>query len=167
LHDVEIVVIELGGVAGNRLLGAPAEQLEHRLVERLAHQIPDRDIDTGDRRHADATPAPGQRGAIHALPQVFVVERILAHDQRRQMLVDDGLGDPRRQRHVTQTDQTAIGLDLDHRPAVKAEALHRIAAIPQRIHGIGAEVRLGRHGIAFPLEYPSANIDNLHCIAPW
>ncbi|MNN16715.1 hypothetical protein D3C81_1298640 [compost metagenome] len=161
-----VVVVELGGIAPDLFLGAPAQQLEHRLAGGLAHQVPQRDIDRRDRRHADALAAPGVGAAVHLLPQVFVVEGILADHHRRQVLVDDLPGHARRQRAVADADQAGIGLDLDHHPAMEAERTHGIAALEQDVGGVGAEMRLRRHGLALPFEDAGADVGDLHCSAP-
>nr|GFD22096.1 hypothetical protein [Tanacetum cinerariifolium] len=72
----------LGGVGPDLLFGAAAEQFEHRLVHRFAHDVPDRDVDRRDGRHADAFTAPGVGLAVHLLPDVFVVERVFANGDR-------------------------------------------------------------------------------------
>src|SRR5690606_10143014 len=103
-----------------------------------------------------ALAAPGVRGAVHALPQVLVVPGVLAHDQRRQVLVNDGLGDRRRQRDVAYADDAVIGLDLDHGPRMEAEGAHALGVGIHQVHGVGAEVALGWNGLALPLENPGA-----------
>src|SRR5260370_22137683 len=42
LHGLEVGAVQLAVVAGNPFLGAPAQQLEHRLVHALAQYVPDR-----------------------------------------------------------------------------------------------------------------------------
>ena len=162
LHFLQVGAVELAVVAGDLLFRAPAEQLEHRLVDALAQQVPDRDVDRRDRRHAHALAAPGVRRAAHALVQVLVVPGVLAHHQRREVLVDDLLGDARRQRHVAVADHAVVGLDLDDGPAVEAEAAHRLLLAVQQVHRVGAEVALRRHGLALPLEGAGADVGDLH-----
>ncbi|MPN26298.1 hypothetical protein SDC9_173722 [bioreactor metagenome] len=92
LHLFQVGAVELAVVAGNLFLGAPAQQLEHGLVHALAQDVPDGQVHSRDGGHGHALAAPGVGGAVHALPQVFVVPGVLADDQGRQVLVDDGLG---------------------------------------------------------------------------
>ncbi len=170
LHFLQIGAVELAVVAGDLLLGAPPQQLEHRLVHALAEDVPDRDVDGRDRRHAHALAAPGVRGAVHALVQVLVVPRVLAEHQRCEVFVDDGLGDLRRERHVAQADDAVVGLHLDHGPAVEPEGVHRVLArrvlvgpvVVDQVHGVGAEVSLGWNGLAFPLEDTGADGSDFH-----
>ena len=164
LHALEVRAVELGGVTGDLVLGASAQQLEDRLADRLAHDVPDGDIHTGNGGHADALAAPGVGGAIHALPQVFVVEGVLADDQRREVLIDDRLGDARGECHVAKPHQPVVGLDFHHRPAVEAEGAHRVALVPQLIHGVGAEVGSGGNGVAFPFEDAGSDLGDFHRI---
>ncbi|KAG1605940.1 hypothetical protein G6F46_013354 [Rhizopus delemar] len=93
---------------------------------------------------------------------VFVVPRVLPHDQRRQVLVDDGLGHARGQRHIAQAHDAVIGFHFDDGPAVEAERAHSFLLGIQQVHGVGAEVALGRHGLAGPFENTGADGFDLH-----
>ncbi|MND81878.1 hypothetical protein D3C80_736880 [compost metagenome] len=121
-EQVEVVVgVELGRVGPDLLLGAPAQQLEYRLVHRLAHDVPDGQVHRRDGGHADALAAPGMGAAVHLLPDVFVVEGVFADGDGGQVEVDDLLGHARRQGAVANTDNAGVGLHLHHQPAVEAE----------------------------------------------
>ncbi|MNV50906.1 hypothetical protein D3C71_1429360 [compost metagenome] len=128
LHGFQVGAVQLGVVDGNLLLGASAEQLENGLAHRLAQDVPDSQVHAGNRRHGHALAAPRMRGAVHALPQVFVVPGVLAHYQGRQVLVDDGLGHARGQGHIAQPDDAVVRFHFDHGPAVKAERAHGFLA---------------------------------------
>ncbi|SQC39956.1 Uncharacterised protein [Clostridium sporogenes] len=162
LHRLQVGAIELRVVAGNLFLGAAAEQLEDRLADALAEDVPDRDVDRRDRRHADALAAPGMGRAVHPLVQVLVVPRVLADHERREVLVDDGLRDLRRERDVAEADDAVVGSDFDDRPRMEAERAHRFLRRIQQVHRVRTEVALRRDGLAFPLEYASAYGADLH-----
>ncbi len=152
LHRLEVGAVELAVVAGNLLLGAAAQQLEHGLVDRLAQDVPDGQVHRRDGGHGHALAAPGVGGAVHALPQVFVVPGVLADDQGRQVLVDDGLGDLGRQGHIAQADDAVVGLHFHHGPGMETEGAHGLGLGVEQVHGVGAEVALGRNGLALPFE---------------
>ena len=162
LHGLEVGAVELAVVAGNLFLGAPAQQLEHRLVDAFAQDVPDREVHRRDGGHGHALAAPGVGGAVHALPQVLVVPGVLAQHQRGQVLVDDGLGDLGRQGHVAQADNAAVGLDLHHGPGVEAEGAHGLLLGVEQVHGVGAEVALGRNGLALPFVDAGADGGDFH-----
>jgi hypothetical protein len=122
---VERRAVEAARVDGNARFGAASEQSIDGLLRGLAEQIPERDVDGADRGHADALAAERHRLPVHVLPQELDVPRVGADQQRLQVQVDHLLGDPRRERGVADADETVVGPDLDHQPAVKRERAHR------------------------------------------
>ena len=69
--------------------GGPAEQLVDRLPGHLAQDVPQRDIDGGDRGHRDRPPAP-VRAPVEVLPGVLDGIRVAADQQRRDVLFEVG-----------------------------------------------------------------------------
>ncbi len=134
------------------------------MFRRFAEDVPQRDVDGADRRHADALPPERHRLAIHVLPQELDVERIGADEQRLQIEIDRLLGETRRQRGVADADVTGVGHHFDDQPAVKAEAGHRVDAgnAGEQIHRIRAEVRLRGDGRAVPLDDARTDIGDFH-----
>ena len=163
---VERLAVEAARVDRNRPLRAAAEQLEHRLLRRLAEDVPQRDVHGADRHHPDALPPERHRLSIHVLPEELDVERVLADEQRRQVEIDRLLRQPRRQRGVADADVAGVREDLDDQPAVKAEAGHRVGRQRQQVHRVRAEVRLRRHGRAAPFDDARADFGDFHEAAP-
>jgi len=60
-----------GDVRRNRLADRTAEQRRHRLTGAFAAQIPQRQIDTGQRHDRQALAAEGERRIVHLLPALF------------------------------------------------------------------------------------------------
>ena len=67
------------------------EELAHRLAERLAADVPERDVDAADRVDPDPAAADVDQAAVHRVPRAFDVERV-APDERRAEAVGDGVG---------------------------------------------------------------------------
>ena len=167
LHGTDVVGIEFRVVAGDGVLGRSAEQLEDRLAGDLAHQVPDGDVDGGNRRHADAPASPGMGDAVHLFPEIGVVEGIVAQDQRRQVPVDRLLDQRRAKRGVADPDPPVVAFDLADQPLVEAEGAHLVAPgraqVRQRVRSVGAEVRLRRPGRAGPfIELGPDGLDLCH-----
>ena len=77
-------------IAGSSLMDRTAQQVENRNSERFALQIPQRDIERGNRKTGDAAVvAVPPRMVFQAPPQCIGVHRILTDEQRRHP-VDDG-----------------------------------------------------------------------------
>ena len=89
-----------------------ADELVDRLAERLAEDVPQGDLDGGDRRVEDRAASPA-RPAIHRLPVHLDVGRIAA-DQIAVVLVDGGLHRPRLRGHraFSDADDALVGVDL-------------------------------------------------------
>ena len=121
LHAVDRAGIELGIIAGDLFLGASAEELEDRLAGKFAHQVPDGDVDGGDRRHADALAPPGMGATVHLLPDPGIVERILADHHRRVIFIDGLFHKRGRERRIADADGAVGGLHLAGQPLVEPE----------------------------------------------
>ena len=95
---------ENGRVAAHLVAVLPAEKLPDRLVECLAENIPDGDVDTAHRLDRGTVVAVEVAVQVHVVPNLLVVERIAPdHDVReplaravRDRRLDDGLNHPRR-----------------------------------------------------------------------
>ena len=66
---------------------APAEQLVQRRLAHLAEDVPQRDVDRGDRRHRHRAAAP-VRAAIEELPDVLDAPRVAADQIRHQVVLE-------------------------------------------------------------------------------
>ena len=170
LHFFQISAIELAVVAKNFLFRAATEQFEDGLVNRFTQDVPYRNINCGDRRHAHALAPPCMCCAIHALVEVLVVPWVLTDHERRQIFINDGLRYFWCQRHVAQTHNAVVGFNFHHRPAVEAKRVHRVFAcgmtvgvvVIDQIHGIGTKVALRRNCFALPFEDAGANAFDFH-----
>ena len=63
-----------------------ADQLAHRLAERLALDVPERDVEAADRVNGDPTTSDEDDAAVHLVPEPLDVERVLADQQLVQAL---------------------------------------------------------------------------------
>ena len=102
LADAGLVGPAPRGVRGHALGAAPAEQAPDGRAERFAEEVPERDVDAGDRRDREAPPPElGQhvaaierealsRRVVHHVPQPAHVARVLPDEEGRQVAVDDG-----------------------------------------------------------------------------
>ena len=79
-------------------------------IEDLACQVPECDVNAGDGIDSYALSTVGHRGAPHDVPQALDVERVLAHQQLGQVILDDhaSAGAPR-----AVSLHALIGADLD------------------------------------------------------
>ena len=66
------------GVGAHPVAVRRAEQLVDRLAERLALDVPERDVEAADRVDRDPAPAEVDEAAVHLLPEPLDVERVLA-----------------------------------------------------------------------------------------
>jgi hypothetical protein len=96
IRALAVAIVEAGDVGGHARTQRAAEQGVHGPIRRLAHEIPERDVDGADRRHELAALLRQRRDAAHArvsqreqvLPDALDAERILADDQRPDALED-------------------------------------------------------------------------------
>lgn len=95
----------------------PAQQLVYRHAQRLALDVPQRLVDTGDRAHQDGA-ATVETGAVHGLPQVVDARRILADDIAGQFVYGGlhrtGAAFDNR---LSPTGNALVGFDLEEQPA--------------------------------------------------
>jgi hypothetical protein len=77
-------------VADDLVAGEAAEQLVDRDVERLALDVPEGDVDGGDGRGGDVA-GREEAASEHLLPEALDLERVLADEERLEVL--DGAGD--------------------------------------------------------------------------
>ena len=75
-------------VRSNPLVLDGAEQLAHRLAERLPLDVPERDVDAADRVDRDPAAADEDHAAVHLVPEPLDVERVLADQQLAQAVRD-------------------------------------------------------------------------------
>ena len=73
-------VVAAGDISGHAVAEA-AQQLIRGFAGRLAHQVPERDIDAADETGGDAAPA-HQLRYPERMPDAAVIERVLADQQR-------------------------------------------------------------------------------------
>ena len=78
------VAVDQGAVAR-----AAAQQLVQRLIGHLAEDVPERDVDRGNRGHGHRTPAP-VRATIEKLPRVFDPAGVAADEIRDQVIFQVG-----------------------------------------------------------------------------
>ena len=109
-----------------------AQQVPDRPVQRLALQVPERQLDAGDGARADhAGHAVALRGGVQLLPDPLDQERVLAHDQQLQVL-DRGLHDPRPAPALADTVEPGVGMDLHEQPVAPAGPFGRAAGNQER-----------------------------------
>jgi len=144
LDRVEAVFLDVAGQFGPGLLaGRPAaaavrtdalaggpEQLVHRLIQVFSEQIPEGDVDPGDRLQCHpASVVPGlgvapfqgrlRPGAVVEFrPQSLYVRRILADQRRSEAVLDERDHDRRRAECGTQPGEAGVGVDVDERRVV-------------------------------------------------
>ena len=106
-----------GGAVKTDLVPAfAADQIIDRLTPHFADQIPQRQIDGGNRHDRQPLAAIGQAGAVHLIPDQIDVAGILPHQKPCEMMADQpgrrGAARPGRHPH-----RAIFGLDLDHQRA--------------------------------------------------
>ena len=115
------------GIAAHRA-AYRAERLVERNAERLRLDVPDRDIDAGNRLHDDAA-APAfiglrhtalerrraARAVIHLLVDALGEHRVLADDFRCKLVLNDGRDDRRRSERRADAGEPIVGLDANER----------------------------------------------------
>ncbi len=113
-----------------------AEHLIHRLTTELAEQVPQGEVDAGDRIHHQALAAVVLCRKVHLVPDFFDLRRIPTFQKASEMLFDNersGLA-TRRDR---EPDRAVRGLDLDHEGAkyIDAEATAALPVLRVAAHG--------------------------------
>ncbi len=123
LEFLHVDGVEVRRVGGNLVFGGAAEQFVHRLAGVLPGDVPQRLVDRADGHDRDALPAERERGAVHLFPEQFALHRVLANDDFRERLLDDG-GDGT-SAPVTDADagDARVRLDLDDHVAHGAHPL--------------------------------------------
>ena len=109
--DVPVDVVA-GDVAGDPVADLAADERIHRLVEQLADEVPERQVDGADGVGRESLGAVGASGAEHQVPALLDGEAVLALQQRREVVADD-----RRDRIAVvgpaETEGAVLGGDLD------------------------------------------------------
>ena len=126
-------------VAGDGIVTRAAEQTRHRLSPRLAADVPDGDVDRGDRIEQEtAGMTADAHRRIQAAPQTLRCERVFADGERPEQHLDDRARDLRTDRRLrfAPPDDAVGRLDADE---------HRLEVV--RIHGgIGRGAPIARRG---------------------
>src|SRR5207244_10879579 len=81
--------IEAEGRVERHTRAGAAEQPPDRLPQRLALDVPQRDVDGGERLRAEAGLPARQQGPIELVPNALMRQRIIAMDRRRNHAVED------------------------------------------------------------------------------
>ena len=89
-HFVLRVGHQRGGVRANSSSLHRAKQLADRLAERFAFDVPQRDVDAAERVQCHTAPTEVDGGAIHRVPQLLDLERVLS-DQHVAKATGDGV----------------------------------------------------------------------------
>ena len=108
----------------------------------------------------------GDRRAVHFLEQILRVERVLADQKRRQLGVDDLLGDVRTQPRVADADEPVVGVDFDDQPTEKTKRRLRIALERQCAERRGEDRVVGLDR-PFPAVEFRANVSDFHAGLVW
>ena len=105
------------GVGAQMVAHLAAEQAPHRHAERLAENVPQRDLDAADRRHAFDAEAP-EAVPRHDLVALLDVAGILPDQQRLEIFerADDGAGLPFERRLAPAEQAGLVGLDPHEHP---------------------------------------------------
>ncbi len=114
-------------VRAHARLRAPAEQPPHRHAERLAREVPQREVDAGEGEHAEAAAAPDHHHALQAVDVRFEPRGVLADEEGAELLVD----------HVAHRERRAVreGLAPAREAAVRVDADEHLlgeSAFPRR-----------------------------------
>ena len=96
----------------------PAPELVARHAVDLAEDVPQGDVDAGDRGAADDAVAVPEVLAVHHLPEVLDPRRVFADEQLREILdrADDGARVPLERRLAPAVQPGLVGEDLDEDP---------------------------------------------------
>ena len=127
-----------------------AEQPPHRLAQRLALDVPQREIDRRDRMRRVAGLPARHRLPVQLLPDRLMRHRVVADDRRSADAVDDLrdhvlLGD----RREAVADEALVGLDLDMAAGERGLAVHaRQRDVQRHVERSGGDTRdlLNCHG---------------------
>jgi hypothetical protein len=98
---------------------AAAEQLVDRQPERLAANIPQRNVDAADQRRNEAVRAQGVEARVQLVPEVLDPRRVLADEQRTESARrggDQGAVGPARD--LAESPNPRVGVDVQKDPRV-------------------------------------------------
>ena len=84
-------LIEAAARVGRDAVEVLAEELCHRLVDHLAEEVPEGDVDAADAAHDEAAAAVGDRAPVHGLPDLFDFSRVATDQHRAELLFHDDL----------------------------------------------------------------------------
>src|SRR5207248_202740 len=109
---------------------AAAEQLIDRPARRLAHDVPQGDLDAAHRLDDGALPAEKDGAFVHGVDEPIDLEGVLADDALGQAAadlvaqgrLDDGAGDVRGGIDLADADEARVGVDLDDEGLLAAVA---------------------------------------------
>ena len=103
----------------------PAPEPIERLARRLADDVPQRDVERGERVRGHAETPDPSIGAIHALPEPLDQPRVLADEERRKARLEvhlDGLGAaPAEGEAVAEPGDALVRVNVRHHQPVLAE----------------------------------------------
>ena len=84
-------LIEAATCVGRDAVEMLPEELRHRLVDHLAEEVPEGDVDAADAAHDEATAAVGDRAPVHGLPDFFNHGWVATDQHRSQLFFHDEL----------------------------------------------------------------------------
>ena len=119
------------GVAADLFLETAAEEFPDGQAERLALDVPEREVNAAHRVQADAASARVDGAVIHQVPEPLGLERVLADEQMLQASADgmaerpfdDGLRGERRGVHLADAGDAGVGGDFNDERILPAVAL--------------------------------------------
>ncbi|CAI8740566.1 hypothetical protein EMIT0P218_140039 [Pseudomonas sp. IT-P218] len=137
-HFLRQVRAGAGGVELQFIAHRAAEQLVHRLLADLAEQVPQRQVDPGNRVDHDAFAPVIQGRLVHLVPDLFDVGDFRPFEEARQVFLDD-VGGRLAARGHRKTDRAVAGFDLHHQGAehVDAEGAAALAVLRVFAHRRG------------------------------
>ena len=103
--------VDAGVVDTNPFPAPTTEQIVDGLAYMLAEQIPECDVEGGDRPHLCTGISEKVRPAEERLPVSFPVKRALPEQHRRRKIVNDGFNSSRLIIGLSQTNQSCIGVN--------------------------------------------------------
>ncbi len=137
-------------VAGNRIPERAAEQLVDRRAERLALDVPERDVDCGQDRDADRARAVDakDRPVVDLVPEVLDPVRVLADERVRERVVRERGDGAEVERGASEragpvAGNALVGRDLDERglaaELVAGTAPHAVLLRDERVDDVGLD----------------------------